>query len=78
MYVEAVSQESGQAAMIWVLWMLLDIPVSMLAYELSEFSPFAIHAIAGSLWWYFLTLIFVPLRKRSLSPTSGSTGADGA
>jgi hypothetical protein len=49
----------AQAALVWVLWFIIDLPVSFLSYELTECSPLVIHGIFGTLWWYFVALVVV-------------------
>jgi succinate dehydrogenase/fumarate reductase cytochrome b subunit len=52
----ALEADSGQAILVWVPWVFIDFPISLL--DVSFSAPLAFHAIAGSLWWYFLVLVF--------------------
>jgi hypothetical protein len=67
-YVSALSQTSGQAVLLWVYWLLIDFPVSLLGYFLFDGQFFLVHAVIGSLWWFFLVLVIArivqALRRR--------------
>lgn len=56
-YVSAAEQTSGQAVLVWAIWLLIDFPVSFLAYFLLEDRYFLAHAVIGSLWWFFLITV---------------------
>lgn len=56
-YVSVAEQTSGQAPMIWAIWMIIDLPVSFLSYELLDLQPVVVHTVIGSLWWFFLALV---------------------
>ncbi len=54
-YVSAA--ESVQADVVWVFWALIDFPVSLLGYSLFGLQVFLVHAVIGSLWWFFLVTV---------------------
>jgi hypothetical protein len=56
-FVSIESRSSGQAELVWVIWAILDLPVSFLAYLLTDFGIASIHAVLGSIWWYFLAMV---------------------
>jgi hypothetical protein len=56
-YVSAEEQTSGQAVLVWAIWLLIDFPVSFLGYFLFEGQFFLVHAVIGSLWWFFLAVV---------------------
>ena len=63
-YVSVASASSGQAGLVWVFWMLVDLPISFLAYTLSDVGFLFTHALLGSLWWYFLVMVVTSFVKR--------------
>jgi len=67
-YISAAEQESGQTVLIWVYWLFIDFPVSLLAYFLLDGRFFLAHAVIGTLWWFFLitvvTRIIQAVRER--------------
>jgi|HubBroStandDraft_1064217.scaffolds.fasta_scaffold1126486_1 hypothetical protein len=67
-YVSVAEQTSGQAVLVWALWLIIDLPVSFLGYWLFEGQFFFVHAVVGTLWWFFLitviTRILQALRRR--------------
>ena len=67
--------DSGQAILVWVPWVFIDFPISLL--DVAFTAPLAFHAIAGSLWWYFLVLVFKSIASnwRRL-PKSGTDRPD--
>ena len=77
-YVAFASQTSGQAVLVWALWAVVDMPVSLLAYTLSGMEPVEIHAVFGSLWWYLLAMLAIAIRKQLRSRASQRMGDDAA
>ena len=74
-YVSVAEQTSGQAVMVWAIWALIDIPVSLIGYELLDGHVAMLHIVVGSLWWFFvaaaLTRLVQAIRgNRSSSSTS--------
>ena len=63
--------EDGQAQLLWIIFLVVDFPVSLvtlLAYKLLPhgteianiarfITPYIVHGIIGSMWWYFLPQI---------------------
>ena len=54
-YVSGSSE--GQAPLVWVYWMFLDLPWSMPLWQLMSGSFVLIHGVIGTLWWYILVLL---------------------
>ncbi|MEQ8289146.1 MAG: hypothetical protein RIB78_05420 [Gammaproteobacteria bacterium] len=69
--------ESAQARLLWVFWLPLDFPVSLLTlWGLDNLNnpsglnlvaflfPYFIHGLLGAIWWFFLTSkVFLLLKK---------------
>ena len=68
----AVSTE-GQAALVWVYWMLADLPISLL-YALFDGNFLIVHGLLGSIWWCFLVYLLIrgtaALRLKFAGPRS--------
>ena len=56
-YISGLEQTSGQAVLLWVPWLFIDFPVSVLGYFLFDGQFFLVHAALGSLWWFFLIIV---------------------
>jgi hypothetical protein len=56
-YVSVAEQTSGQAVLVWAFWLFVDFPVSFLGYFLLDGQFFLVHAVIGSLWWFFLITV---------------------
>jgi hypothetical protein len=74
-WVSVAAQTSGQAPMIWIVWMLIDFPVSFLSYELLDASPIIVHVIIGSLWWFFLGMVFARIFQTPRTSSAPSNNA---
>ena len=51
----------GQAPLVWVYWMMLDLPWSLLLVQLIGSNFIVIHGIVGTMWWYFLAILVARL-----------------
>jgi hypothetical protein len=60
-YVSVAERTDGQAVMLWVYWMIIDLPVSFLSYELLNVQPVIVHLVIGSLWWFVLAVVLTRL-----------------
>lgn len=58
------SSAAGQAPMVWVLWTLIDLPVS-LAFDLIEAPLALLHGSLGTAWWFALVAILIKAHRRS-------------
>jgi hypothetical protein len=56
-YVSTAEQSSGQAVMVWAFWSIIDLPVSLLGYFLFDGQYFLVHAVVGTLWWFFVITV---------------------
>ena len=72
-YVSIASESSGQAVLVWAIWALIDFPISLLAYSLTEtyswgeHSIFLAHAVIGTAWWFFLVAVAARLLQSARS-----------
>jgi hypothetical protein len=46
----------GQAPLVWVYWMFIDLPWSLPLWELMSGKLILIHGVIGTVWWYLLTI----------------------
>jgi hypothetical protein len=44
----------GQAPLVWVYWIVIDLPWSLLPFQ----SPLLVHGLIGTVWWCVLIIIF--------------------
>jgi hypothetical protein len=72
-YVSAAEQTSGQAVLVWALWLIIDLPVSLLGYFLFEGQYFWVHAVIGTLWWFFLITVITRSLQAFRARLRGST-----
>lgn len=62
-YVASVAQRDGQAQLLWIFWLLIDFPVSLLIFVAQSIgltsvkTIYFIHGGLGTIWWYFLPSI---------------------
>lgn len=72
-YVASVAQRDGQAQLLWILWLIIDFPVSLLIFAAKGIGftsvkvIYFIHGFLGTIWWYFLPSIIF---KFSLKKTN--------
>ena len=77
-YVSVAEQHSGQAVMVWAFWALIDIPISLVGYELLDGHVAMLHIFVGSLWWFFLAAVLTRLVQTArTNRSSGSTRPQG-
>lgn len=64
-YVNILNSGKEQIQLLWIYWILLDFPASLvliLSFILNETSPYVIyftHGILGTIWWYYLPTVFI-------------------
>ena len=64
--------------MVWAIWALIDIPVSLIGYELLDGHVAMLHIVVGSLWWFFLAAVLTRLVQAIRgNRSSGSTSPQG-
>lgn len=71
--------DDAQSRLLWVLWVPIDFPVSLLVglgldfipsnhvigSTIRFFLPHIVHGVIGPIWWYFLiSFITVQIKKR--------------
>jgi hypothetical protein len=63
-YVAGVAERDGQAQLLWIVWLLIDFPISLLIFlakglGISSITVlYVIHGVLGTIWWYFIPSIF--------------------
>lgn len=50
------SSES-QAPLVWVYWFFIDVPWSLLFWNIASGSLAVFHGVVGTLWWYVLAML---------------------
>jgi len=72
-YLHGISD--GQSQMLWMLFLVIDFPVSLLVWYGYDFLPenantirfylpYFVHGILGTLWWYYFPSGLVHLIKK--------------
>lgn len=67
-YMEVIIND-GQRQLLWVVFLIVDFPISLITFFGYDFIPtesnvaryywpYVSHFILGTLWWYFLPVIF--------------------
>jgi hypothetical protein len=70
--------DDGQARLLWALWLPVDFPVSLAVFAGFEFispdhgigslirrvSPYFVHGVLGTVWWYFLPFIVKAIYRK--------------
>lgn len=63
-YLTDLSARDGQSQLLWIYWLALDFPVSMLVFFLSfvldttsHYVMYFVHGILGTIWWFFVPTI---------------------
>ena len=69
LYINELSGREGQTQLYWIIWLVLDFPVSLIvilsflldfySYELLYF----VHGVLGAIYWYFIGAY--PMKKLS-------------
>ena len=54
-YVSGSSE--GQAPLVWIYWMFIDLPWSLPLWQLMTGSFVLIHGVIGTAWWYLLVIL---------------------
>jgi len=64
-YVVSVAARSGQAQLLWLVWILIDFPISLIDFVaqyldiFSLYTIYIVHGLLGTIWWYFIpTILF--------------------
>lgn len=69
-YVKSVYARDGQAQLLWIYWMVVDFPVSLLlllakAVGFRSYSTiYVVFGLFGTIWWYFLPNVFIAIDQR--------------
>jgi len=62
-YLDELSGSDGQGPLLWVYWLVIDFPVSLLVIIMfaidvtSHYMLFFVHGILGTIWWFFVPTI---------------------
>ena len=71
-YLGDLSGRDGQGPLLWVYWLVIDFPVSLLVILLfaadvtSHYVMYIVHGILGTIWWYYLpTVLYKGFKKIS-------------
>ncbi len=64
-YLDELSGRDGQGPLLWVYWLVIDFPISLLVVLLfavnvtSHYVMYFVHGILGAIWWFYVpTLLF--------------------
>ena len=61
-YMFHVSGRDGQGPLLWVYWLIIDFPVSILVVLLfalnvtTHYVLYFVHGVLGTVWWYYLPI----------------------
>lgn len=72
-YINALYAGKAQAQLIWIYWLIIDFPVSILLLptivsgNIDIFFLCFFHGILGTLWWYYMPRILLILAKKIIS-----------
>jgi len=71
-YLGDLSGRDGQGPLLWVYWLVIDFPVSLLVILLfavditSHYVMYIVHGVLGTIWWLFLpTVLYKGIKKVS-------------
>ena len=70
--------DDGQTRLLWALWLPVDFPVSLAVFASFDFippdngigsflrraSPYFVHGVLGTVWWYFLPFIIGAIYRK--------------
>ncbi|PHR26010.1 MAG: hypothetical protein COA36_13235 [Desulfotalea sp.] len=62
-YLEFLPKPDGQEPLMWVYWLIIDFPVSLLVLLFfllnitSHIMLYLVHGIVGTVWWLFVPVI---------------------
>jgi len=69
-YLGDLSGRDGQGPLLWVYWLAIDFPVSLLVILLfavdvtSHYMLYFVHGVLGTIWWFFVpTLMYKGLMR---------------
>lgn len=51
------NSSAAQAPLVWVYWMFVDLPWSLLIWTLASGSLALLHGVIGTAWWYILVIL---------------------
>jgi hypothetical protein len=67
-----LSGSDGQGSLLWVYWLVIDFPVSLLvvlsfaADVTSHYVMYFVHGILGTIWWFYVpTVLYKGFEKVS-------------
>jgi hypothetical protein len=70
-YLDGLSSRDGQGPLLWVYWLVIDFPVSLLVILLfavditSHYMLYFVHGILGTIWWFYLpTALYKGFKRR--------------
>jgi hypothetical protein len=71
-YLNDLLSRDGQGPLLWVYWLVIDFPVSLLVILLfavditSHYMLYFVHGILGTIWWFYLpTVLYKGFKKAS-------------
>jgi len=73
-YLSDLSGRDGQGPLLWVYWLAIDFPVSLIVLGLfvvdvtSHYVMYFVHGILGTIWWFFLPTLLSRAYARFVSP----------
>ena len=62
-YLDDLSGQDGQGPLLWVYWLVIDFPVSLLVILLfavdvtSHYVMYVVHWVLGTIWWFYLPTV---------------------
>ena len=69
-YLNDLSGYDGQGSLLWIYWLVIDFPVSLLVVlsfavdVTSHYLLYFVHGILGTIWWFYVpTLFYKGLKK---------------
>jgi hypothetical protein len=63
-YLGDLSGRDGQGPLLWIYWLVIDFPVSLVVVLLfavdvtSHYVMYFVHGILGTIWWLYLPTVF--------------------
>ena len=72
-YLNDLSARDGQGPLLWVYWLVIDFPVSLLVILLfavdvtSHYVMYIVHGVLGTLWWFYLPTVLCKGFKKASS-----------
>ncbi len=68
---KVMSGYEGQGPLLWIYWLIIDFPISLLVIfffffdiTTSQYMLYIVHGIFGTLWWFFVPIIFVGIMDK--------------